>query len=434
MDSGKFIAIIAFCLIFSGTAFAVPGIPHQFYGYVTINQVPADGATIVAEINDVERASTTSINGNYGLSPSIFYVPDPNSMFSGETIEVFLNGTSVATYVFETGQTTRLDLFLGDAPFCGDGICNLDEDAESCQEDCGTGPVCGDAVCDPEEDCESCEEDCGECVPICGDEVCDGEEDNATCPEDCPPTGPYCGDTVCNSDVGETCSSCPGDCGACSTGGSPIGGGPSSSGGAPKLRVQIDGACIDQTIEVTVSNTVGNPAKNATVKVLKDMKTIAEEKTGDSGVVSFTFSEEGDYTFYVTKNLYAQNTKTITVDDCPAGETGAGEIIDQGETTENLCANVNCDDQNPCTTEFCIAATGHCSYENQLDGTVCSNTGKCIAGVCEEPEQGQEGVAAGPIGLFGLSLGQGAGAGLVIVALIALLAYLYAKNKRKGKK
>ena len=56
--------------------------------------------------------------------------------------------------------------------------------------------------------------------PSCGDGACNGAETCSTCPGDCgacPVTPPSasCGDGACNGS--ETCSSCPGDCGACAS-------------------------------------------------------------------------------------------------------------------------------------------------------------------------------------------------------------------------
>lgn len=413
MGFAKYFALIAFSLLFLGMTFAVPGIPHQFYGYVTINGAPADGAGIVAKINNVERASTTTVNGNYGFNPSIFYVPDPNSTNNGKTVEFFLSGTSVASYTFENGASTRLDLFIGDAPFCGDGICNVDETTETCSEDCGTGSVCGDGTCDTDENCDSCSDDCGAC-PTCGDGTCD---------------------------PGEDCSNCSADCGACDTGGAPTGGGPTGGGptgggGGIELTVKIEGKCVGQPTVVTTLNTVGNPAKNASVIVTFGGETVEEGKTDDDGIISFTFEEEGEYKFYVTKTYYRQSTKTIELAECVGGEevvTGSGEGEEETGGM-NFCAGVDCDDDNPCTVEFCLPTTGHCTYENQENGEKCSAKGTCQKGVCAEPveERGEPGPVF--MGFFGLGTGQQAGAGIVVVALIALLAYLFAAGKRKKKK
>lgn len=402
----KAIAIILFTILVLGTASAAPGIPHQFYGYATINQAPADGATIIAKINNVEKASTTTVNGNYGFSPNIFYVPDPNSSNAGKEIEFFLNGTMVATYDFDNGKTTRLDFFIGEEPFCGDTICNLDEDCDSCAQDCGSCSVCGDSVCDTEEDCDSCAADCGACAPVCGDGTCNGAE---------------------------TCETCTADCGQCGGGGGlGGGGGGGGGGGSPKLTVKIEGACIDKTIEVTVLNSVGNPSSEANIMVMKDNKTIQEEKSDGEGKAEFLFEEEGDYTFYTTKRHYTQNSKTITVAECVGGEgeDDQGEDNDDSGQGRNLCAKVECDDDNPCTVESCVSATGHCAYENRPDGTACGEKMFCSTGVCE-PEEKEEQPEGNPTGFFGMTGEQSVGAGLIIIALIIGLAYLRKKDKKK---
>ena len=71
------------------------------------------------------------------------------------------------------------------------------------------GPPCGDGFCFEGETCFSCPFDCGEC---CGDDVCTPayEENCVTCGEDC---GECCGNGLC--DFGETCFDCETDCGQC---------------------------------------------------------------------------------------------------------------------------------------------------------------------------------------------------------------------------
>jgi len=56
--------------------------------------------------------------------------------------------------------------------------------------------LCGNHRCDADdgESCRTCPADCGKCVPV---------------PE------PRCGDFTCDASAGETCQSCPGDCGSC---------------------------------------------------------------------------------------------------------------------------------------------------------------------------------------------------------------------------
>jgi len=59
-------------------------------------------------------------------------------------------------------------------PFCGSGICDPGDDANSCPEDCP--PICGNDILEPGEECEAFF-DCGLCpvgeVPVCTDCACE---------------------------------------------------------------------------------------------------------------------------------------------------------------------------------------------------------------------------------------------------------------------
>jgi hypothetical protein len=64
------------------------------------------------------------------------------------------------------------------------------------------------------------------------------------------------------------------------------------------------------------------------------------------------------------------------------GVCGAGVCEDA-----MLCAGVDCDDQNACTTDTCNSLDGSCNYANVTDGTTCDFgdlPGICGAGVCED--------------------------------------------------
>ena len=74
-------------------------------------------------------------------------------------------------------------------------------------------PVCGNGTCEAGESCSSCPGDCGACPPVCGNETCEAGESCSSCPGDCGACPPVCGNGTC--EVGESCSSCLGDCGAC---------------------------------------------------------------------------------------------------------------------------------------------------------------------------------------------------------------------------
>ncbi len=422
MGLGRIFSVAFFTLIFLTSVYAQPSIPHQFYGFVTINGAAADNASITAEIGGTEFGNTVSINGNYGIEPGeIFFVHDPNGNNTGKEISFFINDSPAnqGPVTFQKGGYTMLNLSLGTEPFCGDGFCSAGETTDSCPQDCGLAPMCGDDVCDADEDCSNCPADCGECGPVCGDGACNGDE---------------------------TADTCPGDCGGGTPGGgSPGGGSPGGGGGGgAELTVGIQGNCAGQEIVVEVLNDWGNPANNSTVKVRQDNATLHEDVTGDDGIVTFVLNAPGSYSFITTRNMYRANYKTIEIVECAGNETGSNGTSGEGEGTagEDLCINVNCDDQNPCTNEFCVSETGHCSYTNQVDGVACGEAGQCIEGKCVEPgeetlEGQQNGVAAGLFGagFFGLSSGQATGLGIVLVALIALAAsaaaYLASVRKKK---
>ncbi|MBN2014301.1 MAG: hypothetical protein JW778_03895 [Candidatus Altiarchaeota archaeon] len=90
----------------------LPGVPHQFYGSVDFINGPApNGSLIEAKIEGVTVASTTALNGEYGYSPKMFFVTDPNNNRDGKTINFYVNGIDTGeTYVFNNGETTKLDL------------------------------------------------------------------------------------------------------------------------------------------------------------------------------------------------------------------------------------------------------------------------------------------------------------------------------------
>ena len=108
----------------------------------------------------------------------------------------------------------------------------------SCLCDCNTVAgnewtvgICGEnTICDGTGNCRDCAFlgcgthfgacknvlDCGACLPTCPDGFCDvASGECSTCVADCT-VADCCGtDSACNAGVGEDCSNCAGDCGAC---------------------------------------------------------------------------------------------------------------------------------------------------------------------------------------------------------------------------
>ena len=84
---------------------------------------------------------------------------------------------------------------------CGNAVCDVGENADSCSQDCPveiapSAPVCGDSVCDANEDSNSCPADCGQPVdqppdqPVVDEPPVDQPPDDQSPPADQPPDQP----------------------------------------------------------------------------------------------------------------------------------------------------------------------------------------------------------------------------------------------------
>lgn len=119
------------------------------------------------------------------------------------------DGIDVAPPIGDAG----LDASAGDGSVPPDGATTLPP-AGSSPPRAPLPSGCGDGQCDGGESCVSCPSDCGPCVAGgCGDGVCGPAESCSNCPADCAPCVTGCGDGVC--DPLERCDSCPLDCGTC---------------------------------------------------------------------------------------------------------------------------------------------------------------------------------------------------------------------------
>ncbi len=92
--------------------FAIPAIPHQFYGTVDFKNGPAvDGLLIEAKVDNITIGSSVTEDGKYGYSPNLFFASDLQNTNAGKIIEFYVSGiNSGETYIFNNGASNNLNL------------------------------------------------------------------------------------------------------------------------------------------------------------------------------------------------------------------------------------------------------------------------------------------------------------------------------------
>jgi len=102
---------------------------------------------------------------------------------------------------------------INQTEYCGDGLCNANENCGTCTGDCACADntkckvnqcvtFCGNGICEENEE-GSCKADC----KWCGDDSCNGNETYDTCSQDCE-NPVICGDNICDNN-----ENCCVDCG-----------------------------------------------------------------------------------------------------------------------------------------------------------------------------------------------------------------------------
>ena len=135
--SKRVLISIAVLALFTNIAMAIPEMPHQFYGEVSVNGHPApDTVLIDARIESTVVSSAFVKEGKYGYE-QIFYVIDPDGDREGDLVEFYINDVKAAEYTFVNGESTRLDLSVTIPNFCGDTVCESGESCSTCSGDCG---------------------------------------------------------------------------------------------------------------------------------------------------------------------------------------------------------------------------------------------------------------------------------------------------------
>lgn len=142
-------------------------------GLIFVNEDSSEGEVWVMNTdgsNKVLVGSTTvgaESTGIFDISEFVGYAPGSvlisNNQGSPTSMTVLINPDATST------NST-----------CGDSVCNVGENAQSCPQDCPD--VCGDSFCTGFEGTTNCPADCGS---QCGDGVCNGNEDAMNCSADC---------------------------------------------------------------------------------------------------------------------------------------------------------------------------------------------------------------------------------------------------------
>ena len=94
------------------SAYAQPGIPHQFYGTAKYtNGSNITSGNVIVKIGTTQVASEPITSGKYGYNPNLLFVTDTNNNRVGSTLKFFIDTVDTGTTaVFANGGYTELNL------------------------------------------------------------------------------------------------------------------------------------------------------------------------------------------------------------------------------------------------------------------------------------------------------------------------------------
>ena len=153
---GKYILFgLLVSVLFLNITFAIPGVPHQFYGDIIVNGYPApDNLKVtVQEANDGVYDNESTIDADFTKDGEyvVYALNNEGKLSDGDLLEFYVEGVFAANHTFSSGLSTRLDLevTIPGFHFCGDGTCDSDEGCSSCPLDCAcsSGYECKNNVC-----------------------------------------------------------------------------------------------------------------------------------------------------------------------------------------------------------------------------------------------------------------------------------------------
>ncbi len=183
------------------------------------------------------------------------------------------------------------------------------------------------------------------------------------------------------------------------------------------------------TLTITVENNSGQRWEN--VKVLATVpKSIAQKASEISSDEEFEVLVEDPVLEFLVPYINPNSSYEVKysvgkkITDSAFLETVSPVVTEIGaKVVVDPCEGVNCDDGNPCTRDYCNAATGQCVNEALPDGSICPE-GTCQAGNCVKTAPQQK-PAAMP-GMEGFIIL------IIVVAVIIAGWYFYSKKGREG--
>jgi len=210
---------------------------------------------------------------------------------------------------------------------------------------------CGEAGCNPGSKV------CADCEDLCSGVECgmQGKCDCGTCPTDksCQ-SGVceyHCGDGLCADAGGETCCTCPADCGLCCG----------------------NGACdCEETCATCVEDCGCADCGEECLAGECTFTACAGKECGDDGCGGSCGECSGG------KECQAGNC--VCTPQHHKGCSG-GRLYWYDSCNAQGVEVSDCDDGNPCTTDGCSGS--QCTHSNKGDDTPCGNDKSCQSGVCE---------------------------------------------------
>jgi hypothetical protein len=112
--------LLALILIAPLSLFASPGIPYQVHGTIS---GASENTVVKAFVNSVEIGNTTvNASEQFGVSPNLFLLEDPESSYAGSEVTFTIDGTNAAqTTTFSNGGLTELILSVQTSTSSGGG-------------------------------------------------------------------------------------------------------------------------------------------------------------------------------------------------------------------------------------------------------------------------------------------------------------------------